>query len=98
LKNEDYDIESQAEHSSFQRKRGQCFKKSNAISLLDKINNTDIQLDFNLPVDVYISSNKKENWSRAYNLNLHPQIHFQLYPLETFEFTISFKLSKHKSS
>lgn len=91
-----YSIHSHSDKSSNSKLKENTFKKSSGFSLLDKINNTDIQVDLNLPMDIWCLEKSKKGWNNRYNLCLFPHIRFQLFPQETFELNFSFKLSKHR--
>lgn len=89
-------IKSQANKSTLEKKNKNSFyMESKALSLLDRVNNTDILVDFSEPVDVLVDYPAKDNWKK-YNLLLIPHLEFSLYPQESKELTMSFKLSKHK--
>jgi len=91
-----YSIHSNSDKSSNSTLKENIFRKSSGFSLLDKVNNTDIQVDLNLPMDIWCIEKKKRGWNQQYNLCLFPHIRFQLFPQETFELVFSFKLSKHR--
>ncbi len=61
-----------------------------SVMLLDKVNNTDIQLDFGEDMDLWYRMDQNTT-------TLVPWQDFILYPLEKKEITISLKLGRHKS-
>lgn len=86
----------QPQKTDFSKGGGLHITKQNALSLLDKSNNTDIQIDSSIPLDLWIQSNLKEHWLMPYSLNFYPELRFQLYPKESIDFTFTFRLSKHR--
>jgi len=92
----DFDFFSQANNSKNSKPQNGFYHKCSGFSLFDKVNNTDIQVDFNLPMEIGYKSILKKDWNNVYNLALYPLIHFQLYPKESFDLTLTFRLAKHR--
>jgi 4-alpha-glucanotransferase len=67
-----------------------CVTHCSSVMMLDKKNNTDIQLDFGEDMDLWYLLDQE-------TMTLVPWMQFSLYPQGTKEITISLKLGRHKS-
>lgn len=96
LKPDDLQLQPLTKNIDFSKGANVKLSKQNALSLLDKSNNTDIQIDSSIPMDVWVISEIKKDWTMPYSLSFYPELRFQLYPQESIDFSITFRLSKHR--